>query len=170
MSVRAEPRTTRDLDLAIAVDSDKDAESLVRDLRARGYADAASPLHQTRTDRLATVRLRSTGQADEGIVVDLMFANSGIEREVVEVAESLEVLPGVSVRVARLGHLLALKILANRQQDVADAESLCRNASDDDLEMCRRALELISRRGYDRGLELQKLLNELIAKLNRPAE
>ena len=37
MSARAEPRLTRDADLAVAVTDDQDAETLVRDLRAAGY-------------------------------------------------------------------------------------------------------------------------------------
>lgn len=36
VSVRAEPRFTRDIDLAVAVDADADAEALVRDLAHAG--------------------------------------------------------------------------------------------------------------------------------------
>lgn len=36
VSVRAEPRLTRDVDLAISVSGDRDAVRIVRDLRARG--------------------------------------------------------------------------------------------------------------------------------------
>lgn len=37
VSVRAEPRLTRDLDVAVAVSDDAEAEELVRSLVARGY-------------------------------------------------------------------------------------------------------------------------------------
>ena len=37
VSVRAEPRFTRDVDLAVAVESDREAERLVGDLRGAGY-------------------------------------------------------------------------------------------------------------------------------------
>jgi hypothetical protein len=41
------------------------------------------------------------------MIVDLLFASSGVEAEVVGAAENLEVLPGLWVPVARAGHLLA---------------------------------------------------------------
>lgn len=41
-------------------------------------------------ERLATVRMTATG----GVVVDLLFASSGIEPEVATRAERLDVLPG----------------------------------------------------------------------------
>src|SRR5690349_5866572 len=56
VSTRAEPRLTRDVDLAVAVDDDAAAESLVRELVARGYGVLAT-VEQTGTGRLATVRL-----------------------------------------------------------------------------------------------------------------
>lgn len=37
VSVRTEPRFTRDADLAVALPTDAEAEALVRTLRARGY-------------------------------------------------------------------------------------------------------------------------------------
>jgi hypothetical protein len=37
VSIRAEPRTTRDVDVAIAVDSDVEAEAVVHGLLALGY-------------------------------------------------------------------------------------------------------------------------------------
>ena len=55
------------------------------------------------TARLATVRLLSP-VAGEDVAVDLFFANSGVEAEVVAAAESLEVPPGLMIPVARIGH------------------------------------------------------------------
>lgn len=69
-------------------------------------------LEHERVSRLTTVRLLPPGQDEEGIIVHLLFASSGIERELAEAATPLEVLPGVSVPVATLGHLLAMKLLA----------------------------------------------------------
>ncbi len=42
VSVRAEVRFTRDVDLAVAVDNDTEAESLVYALKSRGYTTVAS--------------------------------------------------------------------------------------------------------------------------------
>ena len=124
VSARTEPRFTRDIDLALAATDDSDAETLVRALVARGYAVLAS-LEQEAVKRLATVRLQAPGEDAAGVVVDLLFASSGVEAEVVRAADVLEVLPGVPVRVARGGHLLALKVLSNgpaRPQDLMDIQ------------------------------------------------
>ena len=40
VSARAEPRTTRDVDVAVAVNDDAGAEAAVLALRHRGYRDA----------------------------------------------------------------------------------------------------------------------------------
>jgi hypothetical protein len=154
VSLRAEPRTTRDVDVTLAVTGDREAEQIAAALRHRGYRfrpDAV--LEQTAVGRLATVRFLSPA-TPEGCVVDLLFASSGIEPEVVAAASRLEVLPGFSVLVAQLGHLLALKVLAGRPQDLADIQSLLQYAGDRDLKLARESLELISRRGYDRGKDL----------------
>jgi hypothetical protein len=58
VSVRTEVRFTRDVDLAVAVDDDTAAESLVYALGSRGYTTVASVEHEAQS-RLATIRLRS---------------------------------------------------------------------------------------------------------------
>jgi hypothetical protein len=78
VSARAEPRFTRDLDLAVAVAGDAESEALIGALTARGYRPAMV-VEQTATQRLATVRLRPPGEPEEGgIVIDLLFASSGM--------------------------------------------------------------------------------------------
>lgn len=152
LAVRAEPRQTRDIDIAIAVESDREAEDLIRDLRPHGYRDNpdGALIEQTDTARLATIRLIGPSE----VVIDLLFASSGIEREIVEMAERLEILPGVTASVIQRGHLLALKVLAGRLQDQADAVKLLAVASDRDLALATEALELIERRGFGRGRQL----------------
>lgn len=56
VSARAEPRTTRDVDLAVSVPGDDQAEQLIFHLQGRGYVVRAL-LEQERTGRIATVRL-----------------------------------------------------------------------------------------------------------------
>lgn len=155
VSVRAEPRTTRDLDVSIAVMDDLEAEATVRELMSHGYRLHATPLEHLDTNRIATVRFLTPSRDPQQVVFDALFASSGIEHEVVASAETIEVLPGLSVPVARLGHLLALKTLAGRHQDITDIKSLIRFAEEPDLHMAREALELIARRGFDRGKDLQ---------------
>ena len=74
--------------------------------------------------RLSTVRLSTPGASSRGVVVDLLFASSGIEPEIIAQAEAIEIVPGLTVPIARIGHLLALKLLArddrHRPQDWND--------------------------------------------------
>lgn len=95
--------------MAVMVDDAQAAEELVRSLISHGYRLFASVEHDN--GRLATVRMM---RAVEGIdvVVDLLFASSGIEAEVAQSAEALEITPGLTLPVARIGHLIALKVLA----------------------------------------------------------
>lgn len=157
VSVRTEPRFTRDVDLAVLVRTDSEAERLVSNLRPRGYLILAI-VEQDDAQRLATVRLRTRGAEMEGHVLDLLFASSGLEPEVVEQAEDLEVFPGVRAPVARSGHLIALKVLAcdaRRPQDLMDLSGLLASADEAELQLAREALELVHARGFDRGKNLQ---------------
>jgi hypothetical protein len=75
ISVRSTPRFTKDLDFAIAVTGDTEAEDVVHRLQGRGY-HPLEVLEQDYVERLSGVRL---GQSGSDIVVDLLFASSGIE-------------------------------------------------------------------------------------------
>jgi predicted nucleotidyltransferase len=165
VGARAEPRTTRDVDLAVAVASDREAESIIFRLQALGYTILAV-LEQEATGRLATVRLYPPGEGEGGVIVDLLFASSGIEPEVTRAAEVLEIVPGLRAPVATLGHLMALKVLARddrqRPQDFDDLRALLVEAQPRDLEEARAALQLIEERGYQRGRELLPELEQII--------
>ncbi len=160
VSVRGEPRTTKDVDLAVAVEDNPELESLVRDLLARGYRISDPPHEHLDLNRIASVHLLAPGA--DGVVVDLLAATSGIEPEVVAAAEPFEVYAGLNVPVVTTGHLLALKTLAGRFQDLADLENLLQHAEDKHLQDAREALELISRRGFDRGKHLQAEFAKLV--------
>jgi hypothetical protein len=56
VAFRAEPRFTKDVDLAVAVADDQEAEDVVNRLQVRGYA-LASLVEQDYVNRLATARL-----------------------------------------------------------------------------------------------------------------
>ena len=165
VSARAEPRFTRDADLAVALDSDAKAQALVHRLRLLGYGIAAI-VEQEAVGRLATVRLTDS-PVPHAPVVDLLFASSGIEAEIVAAAEPIEVLPRLTVPVAKSGHLIALKVLsrddATRPQDLVDLRTLLGTASNADLALARHALESITARGYDRGRDLVGAMNGLLA-------
>ena len=162
VAARAEPRTTRDLDVAIAVLGDREAEKIVLAMRSRGYREVPNKavMEQKDVGRLATVRLLVPGEKREeedefdGLVVDLMFASSGVEPEIVRSAEVMQVMPRVAVPVVRSGHLYALKILAGRPKDQEDCQSLRRRMKSEDFEEARATLELIAERGFHRGKNL----------------
>lgn len=162
VSTRAEPRFTRDIDACVVVNDDSEAEALVSQLRGRGY-QVLSLVEQDETGRLATVRL--TSPRPGGVVVDLLFASSGIEPELVSDATTLEVVAGLELPVAAVGHLVILKLLARedtRPQDSADLHALRPLMSDDEIDRARRAARLITERGYDRDRDLASLLAEYL--------
>lgn len=108
VSCHVDPRFTRDIDIAVAVADDEYAELLVQRLVADGYR-AYTAVEQGAVGRLATVRLATTTRGEDDVVVDLMFASSGIEFAICRDAVRLQALPGVSVPVATRGHLIATK-------------------------------------------------------------
>jgi hypothetical protein len=114
-------------------------------------------MEQDATKRLATVRLLPPGESPNGVVADLLFASSGVEPDLVAAAERIEILPGLTIPVALVGHLMALKVLAaapERPQDMADLRALAAVADTADLDLARQALASIEARGFARGKRL----------------
>lgn len=162
VSARAEPRFTRDIDIAVAVEDDIGAQELVRHLLGDRYILSGTVEHDN--GRLASVRLHREID-DVDVVVDLLFANSGIETEVARAAESIEIVAGLTLPVARTGHLLALKLLARDDtglpQDLADLQALRSVATPADMTLADDAVRLIMERGFNRGRDLVSALREL---------
>nr|WP_278263761.1 nucleotidyl transferase AbiEii/AbiGii toxin family protein [Nocardia sp. AG03] len=100
------------------------------------------------------------------ILVDLLFASSGIEPEIVVAAENLEIVPDLVLPVATTAHLIALKLLARddatRPQDLADLRGLLSTASADDIAEARLAVRLITERGFHRDRDLESDLDALL--------
>ncbi|MHB8800790.1 MAG: nucleotidyl transferase AbiEii/AbiGii toxin family protein [Thermoanaerobaculia bacterium] len=169
VSARAEPRTTRDVDLVVSVPDDDASEQLVFQLSSAGW-EVTATVEQDAAGRLATVRLRPPlDRRSRGVVVDLLFASSGIEPEIAAAAEALEVLPGLVVPVATLGHLVALKVLSRddrtRPRDAEDLRALLSEATPADLASARAALERITALGFHRGKDLAAALEGALADL-----
>jgi len=167
VSVRSEPRTTRDVDVAVAVSDDSEAESILRDLVSRGYRSLGG-VEQTDTGRLATMRLVPPDSGPLGAIVDLLFATSGIEPDICASADSLEVLDGVVAPVATVGHLVAMKLLSrdddHRPQDIIDLHALIGVASDGELEVAASAVREIESRGFARGRDLEAALRDAVGR------
>jgi predicted nucleotidyltransferase len=131
---------------------------------AVGFPFRGTVEHETQ-GRLATVRLELPGGS---WVVDLLFASSGIEPEIVDTADRVEILRGLWLPVARVGHLIVLKLLARddatRPQDSVDLSALLDVADDDELGLARQAAVLVAERGYARGRDLAADLDALLAE------
>jgi len=152
VSARCDPRFTRDVDIAVVVDTDEHAEALMHALASHGL-QMAGLVEQEAVGRLAMVRLST----EDGLSVDLLIASSGIEKEVVTNAEILEVVQGVLLPVARTGHLIALKLLSvapGRETDAADLRNLAAVATQDEWNLASEAVAQIQDRGYARGRQL----------------
>jgi hypothetical protein len=160
VSARTEPRFTRDLDFAIAVENDAEAESIVFGLQGRGFTVVATIEHAT-MHRLATVRLRQHARAP---FVDLLFASCGIEPEIVGAASPLEIL-GATAAVATVGHLIAMKLVSRdpkrRPRDQQDLVELARAAGALEWKRAEASIELIEQRGFSRGRDLAAGLAEI---------
>lgn len=146
----------------VAVGTDAEAESLVHALARAGYTTRTTVDHDI-SGRLAMVRLQAP--APLPLLVDLRFASSGIEPELVAGAEVLDVLPDLDVPVVSRAGLVVTKLLArddaSRPQDAADLLALRGGLTADDLEEARRLAALVTARGYSRGRDLIAMVDQL---------
>lgn len=157
---RAYVRNTVDVDVVVSVRGDAEAEALVSKLFDLGYQQHQVLERKSKT-QLRGVRLLAPQNGGAEGVVDLLFAVCGTEPEIVDSAELMEVLPGVSIPVASRGHLLAMKILAWRDQDLMDARFLLRDAEGSEILDAEEALRLISQRGFAEAGALEARLQYL---------
>lgn len=165
VSARAEPRFTRDVDVCVLVDGDEQAEELASGLTRRGYEVVAIVEHE-QADRLATLRLVAPFRS--GVLVDLLFASSGLESEIVESAQVLEILPNLLVPVARTPHLVVLKLLARddatRPQDATDLRALRKALDASEAAEVRRLAALVVERGFNRDRDLSGLADAYLSE------
>jgi hypothetical protein len=164
VSVRAEVRFTRDVDLVVTVSGDADAEQLISELGIGGYRPLALVEHETQ-ERLATVRLASPS----GMVVDIITATCGIEEEIVARATPVNFGEIGEISVAIPEDLLAMKILSmtnTRLQDRLDASNIIATNTALDMGLVRSNLQLITERGFQRNQDLLGKLEELLRSVD----
>ena len=166
VGARVEPRTTKDIDFAVDVADDAAAEALIFALSGSGYR-VSSVFQSRQDDRIATVRTH--GRDDARILIDYLFASTRIEGEIVSSATRQRVY-GVEAPVARLGHLLAMKVKANRRFDAIDIHNLIGRANAADLREARGALRLMQARGAEPGRDLVGDLRRLVAEEKKPGD
>jgi predicted nucleotidyltransferase len=161
VSSHSEPRFTRDIDVAVSVKNDDDAEKITLDFRQSGMHILAM-IEQEAKERLATVRLKVNVNSE--VIADLLFSSSGIEPEIVEAARVMRVFTHTQAPVAQIGHLIALKVLSQseaRVQDLLDLQNLLPVADETERNRAREAVRLITERGYNRGKNLESELEQL---------
>lgn len=167
VSVRATPRLTRDIDVVVTVTSDREAEHVVRDLARLGWR-ILELVEREAVGRVATARLALTDENSDEVLLDVLFAASGVEDEIARAAEVVEVIPGVLVPVATRGHLIAMKLLArddrSRPQDADDLAALAQKATPEDLIEARAMLGLIVEKRFNRNRNLLELFDREIAR------
>lgn len=168
VSFRASERATKDIDLALATKSDLESEQVIRAFQTLGFHPTI--LLENKTKKIiSTVRLIS----DEypGVYLDLLFAASGIEQEVVTSADLVEILPSLSVRLASRSALIAMKVLSStskhRKQDVIDLDNLCVAATTEEIVEAKRLVSLIEARGFSQGRDLTVLLTKVLNELDQ---
>jgi hypothetical protein len=105
-------------------------------------------VEQDYVHRLATARLVRPKVGASSPLIGLLFANSGIEEEIVRRADRLEVLPG-------------------RHQDLTDLGYLIAAAAEADLGEARTAAVKIQERGFNRGQNLPEDLAALISQAQK---
>ncbi len=89
VSMRSRERFTKDIDFAVAVNSDADAENLTFAMQQHRF-ELMQVVEQKSKGIMSTVRFRHPEDKIDEPSVDLLVGSSGIEREIVAEAESLE--------------------------------------------------------------------------------
>lgn len=164
-SIYGDPRTTKDIDIAVVTADTLELDVLVSKLGSRGYLNPQSLMHVSPTFQLG-MRLTVPSKRAYKIPVDLLNSSSGIESEIVSSAQRIEILPATTLPVASLGHMIAMKVLSHddhgRLRDKSDLISLLKSASAEDIVIAREALVLIKERGFDRGRDLIAMLDTFL--------
>lgn len=160
VSVRAFERTTKDIDFALAVANEQEAEKIVKYFITSGFK-LETLLENKFNHSISTVRLKDF--ADTSYFIDLIFAASGIEQEVVAQSTEVEVLPDFYLPVATIPGLVVMKLISFdpeiRPTDGVDLNNLISAMSKSDEVKIRELIDLVNKRGYNRGKDLGKSLD-----------
>ncbi len=159
LGLRSAPRATQDVDFAVALD-DGAAEQLIHAFQRTGF-EITAVLENTRNQSLATVRVNEPATKT---LIDLLISFCGIEKEIVRSATQ-ERWHTLSLPVARSGHLVAMKLLANRKQDQADIEALLLDISSAERRRALTAVRHIMHAGLG---DKRDLVHELEALFSVP--
>ena len=117
------PRATEDIDLLILVEQDA-REKVAAALRSRLTIVQDTNITRFKKATIWRVIIKDTFSGDAGIfVLDLLFADTPLYKTTVRNPVRIEI-DGVQIPVARAEHLIKIKRLSGRPQDLLDADML----------------------------------------------
>lgn len=167
VSMRSRERFTRDIDFAVAIASDQQAEQLGLAMQRLGYR-LIMVLEQEAKGVISTLRFQHPDDKDDQPSIDLLCGSTGIEAEIVAGSTIEAISAEHSVPVASTPHLIAMKVLSvneNRDQDRGDLRALFAVATKAEIELARESVKLVVERGFSREKDLlsefERLLEEL---------
>ena len=161
ISAQTDPRFTEDIDISLFLPTDNEVEQLIFTLQRKGWR-AETILEHTYFDKDIIATVRFLTPKSPTVHVDILFASSGIEKEIIEQAEVIEIFQGIEIPIAQIGHLLALKILSEspeRSRDTQDIKNLITFATEEDIQLAKDSCQLITQRGFHRQRQLIQLLD-----------
>ncbi len=164
VTFRAEPRLTRDIDIALIANGDQHVENIIQSLTQLGWV-AEILLENKARGLISTVRMIDPNSARK-IYTDLLFHACGIEKEVVESATLELLFPDTrKLPVASVPSLIAMKCLSHspqhRSKDWDDLRGLVSRSSETQREEAARMVRLIEERGFARGVNLVAKLEDI---------
>lgn len=154
VSLRTEPRTTTSVDALVAVKNPDEFDRLADRLHTVGSVGVCH-WESLDTGRVSLIRSHFLGSA-RGVKLNLLAVWGGIGQRIVAASTPLDA--GVIVPVASLGHLLALKTLAGRDQDLRDFPPLLSSAKTSNVNLAREALADMRIPGRDLLAEFEEHL------------
>ncbi len=158
VGIHGAPRTTKDVDVTVLL-GERSTDELVASLKEAGF----ELLHDDEAF-VATTRVIPTRHRETRMKTDVVLGGPGLEQHIADQAVHLR-LAGRLLPVIRLEHLIVLKCLAARPQDIEDLRRLLRRRADVDLDEVRR---LISTLESDLGdSTIMPNLDRLLAELGR---
>lgn len=169
IGARGRTRQTIDIDIAVSLSSNEQTQELIDGLIIRGYG--VNNLYKD-GNRVVLARLLSSNEESSLVEIDILFNLCGIESEVVDSAEILEVWPMFHVPIASMSALLAMKArcqeLPERIQDKADLVNLLIPFSTEkEIQEARKLIKLIEERGFNEGRDLLSKFDDLVSSVSR---
>lgn len=162
VSFRTIERATVDIDLIVLANSQAESEQVIRSFQAFGFS-VKTLMENKKTRAISTARLLSPNYPN--IYLDLLFGATGIEKEIIQASEPIELLPDLKVQVASLSSLIAMKVLSSnnkdRVQDLLDLQNLIKEAESNELLEAHHLIKLIQDRGFNSGIDLFEKFEKL---------